>query len=83
MTIHFQSHSKMANHINASLYDDYSDFSNYSNHSIDDKCVSNSDPDFLQTWDTMLYWCEGLLMLPVGAIGFVGNVLAIIILSIG
>ncbi len=28
-----------------------------------------------------VYWCEGVLMVPVGVVGLLGNVLAIIVLS--
>ena len=46
-------------------------------------CGPEIDTFFWTTMTNAIYWCEGVLMLPVGCIGFFGNILAIVVLWTG
>ena len=37
--------------------------------------------DYMSTWRGTRYWCDGVLTLAVGGVGFVGNIFSILILS--
>ena len=37
--------------------------------------------EYMSTWRGTRYWCDGVLTLAVGGVGFVGNIFSILILS--
>ena len=37
--------------------------------------------EYMSAWRGTRYWCDGVLTLAVGGIGFVGNIFSILILS--
>lgn len=44
-------------------------------------CGPVIDDAYVETWSGFVYWCEGVLMLPVGLVGLIGNVLSVGVLS--
>ena len=44
-------------------------------------CGGDMTLEYEETWDQFNYWCEGVLTVGVGVVGFVGNVFSIMILS--
>jgi len=46
-----------------------------------EECGGQMSEHYWRVWSLFVYWCEGVLMVPIGAVGALGNVLSIIVLS--
>lgn len=46
-----------------------------------DPCSGIPSEDYASTWAQFLYWCEGVLTLGVGGVGFFGNLFSIAVMS--
>ena len=44
-------------------------------------CSRHLTPSYFSTWETFVLWCEGYILLPVGAAGAAGAVMAVAVLS--
>ena len=44
-------------------------------------CGEPMDANYVSVWQDFVYWCEGVAMIPIGTVGLLGNVFAIIVLG--
>ena len=47
---------------------------------MEDLYCGEMDDNYMETWTSCQYWCEGVLFAVVGAIGLIGNIISIFVL---
>jgi hypothetical protein len=45
------------------------------------ECGGAMSDHYWHVWSLFVYWCEGVLMVPIGLVGILGNIFSMIVLS--